>query len=199
MERKWHGIMLSLAITLGLVSGCSESGSLNVKNECSTEFIGHIDNQFVQLSPGQVYPLDVYIGKSAGIIGPKEYDILIDGSAWTKKPFAASITVKSNETTNYSIRNDAGAILFWNAYTLQVNSVNVRKCGDVDFGPNLVTTGRPFSPGDRLVIQLDPGCWDISINYGRLELKDTVDSNTVVVGGVDTIGWFPGYEPPAVK
>ena len=199
MKRKSYRALFAIAAIAAVISGCSQNGTLNVKNNCRTEFVGHIDNQFVQLAPGQVYPLDVYIGKSAGLIGPKEYDITIEGSAWTKRQFTTSVTVKSDETTTYAITDDTGAILFWNAYNLQVNAVSVRKCTDTDFGPNLVTTGRPFSPGDKLVIQLDAGCWDVLVNYGRQELKDIVESDTLAVGRIDTMGWFPGYTPTATR
>lgn len=191
MSRKWYGALLLAAALAALTCGCSQNGSLNVKNNCATEFIGMVGNQNVELAPGQSYPLDVYIGKSAGIIGPSEFDVTISGSAWTKKPFTASVAVKSDETTTYTISDDAGTILFWNAYTLQVNSVHVKKCGDASYGENLITTGRAFSPGDRLIIQLDPGCWDLLVNYSREELLDTRANITITVGIIDTIPWAP--------
>jgi len=199
MSRKRYGALLLGVAFATFICGCSQNGSLNVKNGCATEFTGTVGNQYVELAPGQSYPLDVYIGKSAGFIGPSEYDITVAGSAWTKKPFTVSVAVKSDETTSYTISDDAGVILFWNAYNVQVNRVRVRKCGDASFGENLITTGRVFSPGDRLVIQLDPGCWDLLVNYRRDEVRDTAYAIDVTVGAIDTIGWYPGYPVPPTR
>lgn len=185
-------LVATLAIAVGLW-GCSQEGKLNVRNECSTEFSGHIDNQAVTIDPGMAYHTNIYIGKTLAVIGPKEITVPIDGSAWTKKHFAEEVLIKHGGTTIYRITDDTGACDFTNFYSLSINSLRVKSCDSTQFHPNVLEKNQKLVPGDKHLMQLDKGCWDILVNYGRQEFLDTITAVQIKIGEVDTITWQPGH------
>jgi hypothetical protein len=186
------------ALAAGL-SACSQEGNLVVKNEGASTFQGYVENQSVTIDPGMSYKTSIYIGKNLTVIGPTDISIIVKGSSATKKLFSDEVWIKSNETATYPITDDVGALNFRNAYSLQVNGIQLKRCAEDAFGPNIVEKNHTLAPGTTRVIQFDPGCWDILVDYGREDLLDTVTSVTFEVGRIITIPWVPGYEyvPPA--
>jgi hypothetical protein len=184
---------LLIFFAAGVFPGCSQEGNLVVRNDCQTEFEGYVDDQFVEIAPGDEVAMSVYIGKKALVIGPNDIDVEISGSAWTKKPFVESISIQSDETTIYPLVDDVGAIIFQNAYSLQINDISIKQCDSLEFGEGLLSKTQVLSPGTAKLIQLDEGCWDILVNYGREQLLDTVTGIPDAIGQVIRISWIPGY------
>ncbi len=193
MGRIRFGALLVFFVAAGISSGCSQDGDLVVKNDCQTEFEGYVDDQFVEIAPGDEVTMNVYIGKRALVVGPTDIDVEISGSAWTKKPFVESVTIQSEEKTVYSLVDDVGAVIFQNAHSLQINEISVKQCDSLQFGESLLSKTQVLSPGTAKLIQLEEGCWDILVNYGREQLLDTVTGIPDAIGQVIRISWVPGY------
>jgi len=187
------GVLFAAIMFLALLSGCSEEGNLVIKNEGATEFTGYVEDESVIINPGSSYSTSVYIGKTLVVIGPTDLTVTITGSAATKRAFSEDVAVASDETTIYRIIDDVGALNFTNAHFLQVNTVSMKMCDSTEFGPNVLPGGHPVAPGTVKVIQIDPGCWDILVNYGREEFLDTITAVPVDIGQVISLAWVPGY------
>jgi len=187
------GVLFCIIVIIAVISGCSQDGTLVVKNEGATEFTGTVENTQVTIDPGMSYSTSIYIGKTLAIVGPTDIKIPIEGSAETKRLFRAEIQIKNNETTLYPIKDDVGACNFTNTYSLAINELSIKKCDAATFGPNLVEKNHTIGPGTMRALQLDPGCWDILVNYGRQGRLDTVEAVPIGVGTVIHISWVPGY------
>lgn len=185
--------LVFLFVSVGALSGCSQEGDLIVKNEGSTEFRGIVEYEDVTIDPGDSYSKTVYIGKSLAIVGPTGISVTISGSAPTTRAFSSEIYILGDETTTYEIHDNAGAVDLANRYHLKINEVSMKLCSDATFGPNILDPASSIAPGTTKVIQIDPGCWDILVNYGRDELLDTVTAVPIEVGDEITIPWVPGY------
>jgi hypothetical protein len=198
---RMNGIRVFFAIAVFVVglSGCSQEGNLVVKNEGASQFQGYVENQSVIIDPGASYSTSVYIGKSLAIVGPSDIGIIIKGASATKKTFSDEIWIKSDETSTYRLIDDVGACNFTNAHFLGINGIQIKRCADAAFGPNLLEKNHTIAPGTTRLIQFDPGCWDILVNYGRLGLLDTVSTLPIGVGKILDIAWVPGYvyTPPS--
>jgi len=185
-------LFVILIFVVGL-SGCSQEGNLAVKNESVSEFQGDVENTRVTIDPGESYTTSIYIGKTLAFIGPSGLTVTISGSASTKRAFSDEVEITSDETTVYRIIDDVGACDFTNRYNLQINAISMKMCDSTEFGPNILGQDRAIAPGTTKVIQIDPGCWDILVNYGRQELLDTVTAIPIEVGDEIDIPWVPGY------
>ncbi|MCX5753619.1 MAG: hypothetical protein NTW97_08220 [Candidatus Krumholzibacteria bacterium] len=194
--------LIALAIFAAGFSGCSQEGTLVIKNSAVTEFSGSVDGTQVTIDPQDSYETTVYIGKSLAVIGPDHVPVIVAGYATTRRAFSEEIAVKSGETTTFRITDDAGALIFTNIHNRTVNEIAARACGAADFGPNLLEEKRTIPPGSTRTIQLGAGCWDIQVNYDRDEIKETVTDIDVAIGQLIEINWAPGYiyvpvTPPA--
>jgi len=194
--------LIVLTIFAAGLSGCSQEGTLVIKNSASTEFIGTVDGTQVTIDPSTSYETTVYIGKSLLVIGPEQIPVTVAGYATTKRFFSEEVTVKSGETTTFRIVEDAGALIFTNLHLRTVNEIAVAPCDSTDFGPNLLEENRTIPPGSTRTIQLNAGCWDIQVNYDRDELKDVVEGVEIAIGQIIAMEWYPGYTyepitPPA--
>ena len=185
-------LFVILVFVVGL-SGCSQEGKLIVKNEGASDFQGTIENTQVTIDPGASYTATIYIGKTLAFVGPSGLTVPISGSAATKRTFSDEILITSDETTTYPIIDDVGACNFANRHYLQINSISIKMCDSTVFGPNLLGQSRAIAPGTAKVLQFDPGCWDILVNYGREELLDTVTAIPIEIGDDINIPWVPGY------
>ena len=194
MGRIRIGALLALFVASGAFLGCSQEGTLIIKNDCNTSFMGYADNQLVEIAAGDEVAMDIYIGKKALIVGPNDIEIEVSGSATTKRAFTTSTTVESDGTTIFSITDDVAAILFQNAYSLQINEISVKTCDSDTFGPSYLSKVQVLSPGTTMLIQLGKSCWDIQVNYGREGLLDTVTVPVDSLGLIIPIAWIPGYE-----
>ena len=194
MGRIRIGALLALFVASGAFLGCSQEGTLIIKNDCNTSFMGYADNQLVEIAAGDEVAMDIYIGKKALIVGPNDIEIEVSGSATTKRAFTTSTTVESDGTTIFSITDDVAAILFQNAYSLQINAISVKTCDSDTFGSSYLSKVQVLSPGTTMLIQLEKSCWDIQVNYGREELLDTVTVQVDSLGLIIPIAWIPGYE-----
>jgi hypothetical protein len=192
MAMKHIGALFTIFVVVLGLWGCSQEGNLVVKNECATEFQGNVDNHPVVIDKNMKFKTTVYIGKTLAVIGPKDINVVIRGGAWTKKDFTEEVPIKSGGTTVYRIVDDIGACDFKNAYNLSVNALSVKRCDSTHFQPNLLDKNQKLSPGDRKLIQLDAGCWDILVDYGREDSLVTVAGVQIRIGEVDTIKWVPG-------
>jgi hypothetical protein len=188
--------LIALTIFVAGLSGCSQEGTLVIKNSASTEFSGTVDGTQVTIDPSKSYETSVYIGKSLAVIGPDHFPVVVSGFATTKRSFSEEVDVKSGETTTYQIADDTGALIFTNMHLRSVNEIAARPCDSLTFGPNLLEAKRTIPPGSTRTIQLDAGCWDLQINYDPDATKDVVDSVLVRTGKIDTINWEPGYVFP---
>lgn len=195
MGTKHMGALSAIFIIAAALMGCSQEGNLVIQNDASTEFQGYVEDQFVMISPGDDYSTTIYIGKTLAFVGPKDLTVTLAGSAWTKKAFNEEILVTSDEEATYRVIDDIGALNFKNNYIFAVNQVAVKMCDSTTFGPDLISGGRKLSPGDETLVQLDPGCYDILVNYGREERLDTVTAVNLTVGQVIELMWAP--EPGA--
>ncbi len=191
MGMKNIGALFAIILIAVGLSGCSQDGDLIVKNETSTEFQGYVEGKSVVIDRGMEYRTNIYIGKTLAVVGPKDINVTISGSAWTKKSFTKEIKVTSGETTTFSIINDTGACAFSNNYHLPVNAVSKKDCDSTEFDLNLLEKGEAILPAGWKVLQLDPGCWDILVNYSMKQDLDTVTHVEIEVGAVDTVAWAP--------
>jgi hypothetical protein len=191
------GIRALIAVSLmtAALSGCSQEGTLVIENGASTEFTGVVEGTQVTLDTGDSYQTTVYIGRSLAIIGPDHITATVSGSAITTRAFTEEVTIKSGETTTFRVPNDVGALILTNLHTVSINEISARSCGLGDFGPNLLG-GKTIPPGASQTIQLDAGCWDFQINYGREAEIDIVEDAELRVGQVIDIPWVPGYVIP---
>jgi len=178
-----------LLSALFLFIGCSQDGDVKIVNNCNTNFSGVLDDDPITLEPGESYSKNIYIGKKAFVIGPDEYEIYLSGSAWTKKSFTTTITVTSGKTTTYSIEDDIGALKFTNDYIKDIVYFRIKKCSDAEYGNSLVNENYPLKPGKFLLLQLEEGCYDVYLNYGRTAIPDTITSITTETGVVTTYSW----------
>ncbi len=191
--------LIALTILAAGLSGCSQEGTLVIKNSASTEFAGLVDGTQVTIDTPGSYETTVYIGKSLAVIGPDAISVVVAGSATTKRPFSEEVTVKSGETTTYLLTDDTGAIIFTNMYLGEVNEINIRPCGGGAFGPDLLGLRKTVPPGSTATIQFEEGCWDIQINYSRDKILEVVTGVQVDIGQIIEIEWTPGYiYPPPV-
>ncbi len=191
--------LIALTILAAALSGCSQEGTLVIENKASTDFTGTVDGTQVTLDPGGRYEASVYIGKSSGLVGPEQIDVIISGSATTKRSFTDQIEVTSDETTTYEIRNDAGAIVFTNLYVKPVNEIKISECDSLKWGPNLLAPKQTIPPGATVTLQIEGGCWDIQINYDREEYLEVVSGVEFTIGEIIEMEWEPGYVyPPPV-
>jgi hypothetical protein len=191
--------LIALTIFAAGLSGCSQEGTLVIKNSASTEFAGTVDGTQVTIDPSATYEATVYIGKSLAIIGPDKIPVTVSGYATTKRSFSEEVTVKSGESTTFRIVEDTGAVIFTNMHTRTVTEIAVTPCDSLTFGPNLLETGRTIPPGSTRTVQIDAGCWDIQVTYDPDALKDVVSGVDIAVGQLIEMGWTPGYvyPPPA--
>jgi hypothetical protein len=185
-------LFLILIFVAGL-AGCSQEGNLVVKNEGVSEFQGDVENTRVTIDPGKSYTTPVYIGKTLAFVGPSGLTVTVSGSANTKRPFSEEVEITSDETTIYRIIDDVGACDFENRHDLHINAISIKRCDSTEFGPNMLGGDRAMAPGSIKVMQIDPGCWDFLVNYGRLELIDTVTAVPIEIGDEIAIPWVPGY------
>ncbi len=191
--------LIALTLLVAALSGCSQEGTLVIVNDAATEFTGTVDGTQVTLDPGARYETSVYIGKSLAIVGPDKINVIVSGSATTKRAFTEEIDVTSDETTTYVIQDDAGAILFTNLHIKAVNEIKISECDSLKWGPNLLAPKQTISPGAAVTLQLDGDCWDIQINYDRADSLDVVESVQIDVGQIIEMDWTPGYTyPPPV-
>ena len=188
--------LIVLTVFAAALSGCSQEGTLVIKNSASTEFSGFVDGTQVTIDTLDSYETSVYIGKSLAVIGPDKISVIVAGSAATKRTFSEEVTIKSGETTTYKVTDDTGALIFTNMYLRSVNEIAARPCDSLAFGPNLLEANRTIPPGSTATIQLDAGCWDIRINYDRDEILEVVDSVQVDIGQIIEIEWTSGYVYP---
>jgi hypothetical protein len=188
--------LIALTLLVAALSGCSQEGTLVIENKAATEFTGTVDGTQVTLDPGGQYEASVYIGKSSGLVGPEQINVIISGSATTKRSFTDQIEVTSDETTTYTIQDDVGAILFTNLHTKAVNEIRISECDSLKWGPNLLAPKQTISPGATATLQIDGGCWDIQINYDREEILEVVESVQVDLGQIIEMEWAPGYVYP---
>lgn len=193
MGRIRIGGLLFFFIAAGAFLGCSQDGDLVVENDCKTDFEGYVDGQYVEIAPGEQVSMNIYIGRTALVIGPNDIDVEISGSAWTKKAFTTSVTVESDATTIYPIVDDVSAISFLNAHSLQINEISLKPCDSLLFGESLLSKLQVLSPGTAMLIQVEENCWDILVNYGREQYLDTLSVPVDSVGQVISIAWVPGY------
>jgi hypothetical protein len=191
--------LIALALFAAGFSGCSQEGTLVIKNGATTEFSGSVDRTQVTIDPGTSYETTVYIGKSLAIVGPDHIPVLVEGYAPTKRAFSEEVDVMSGETTTFVIADDAGDLIFTNMHNRTVNEIAARPCGAVNFGPNLLEENRTIPPGSTRTLQLGAGCWDIQVNYDRDEFLDVVEGIELAIGRIIEIEWIPGYvyPPPA--
>jgi hypothetical protein len=191
--------LIALTIFTAGLSGCSQEGTLVIKNSASTEFAGFVDGTQVTIDPSGSYETTAYIGKSLAIIGPDHIPVLVEGSATTKRFFSEDVDVKSGETTTFQIVNDTGALIFTNMHTRTVNEIAARQCDGLVFGPNLLDAKRTIPPGTTRTIQLGAGCWDLQINYDRDEFLKEVTGIEMGIGQLIEINWDTSYvyPPPA--
>ena len=193
--------LIALTIFAAGFSGCSQEGTLVIKNSATTEFTGFVDGTQVTIDPSDSYETTVYIGKSLSVIGPDHFPVVVSGSATTKRSFSEEIDVKSGETTTFKIADDTGALIFTNMHLRSVNEIAARPCDSLTFGPNLLEANRTIPPGSTRTIQLAAGCWDLQINYDSLSVKvvDVVTDLNIATGQIIEIEWTPGYvyPPPA--
>lgn len=193
MGRNGIGALVAIAALAACLAGCSQEGNLVVENAGASEFQGTVENTHVTLDPGASYRTSIYIGKSLAIIGPTNIKVAINGSSETKRAFSDQAEVKGDETTTYRIIDDVGAVNLANAYSLAINEISYKLCSETSFSVSLLGTHKSLSPGSSVAIQLDAGCWDILVNYGREELLDTITAIPIDVGHVINIHWVPGY------
>jgi hypothetical protein len=193
--------LIALALFAAALSGCSQEGTLVIKNSAATEFAGTVDGTQVTIDPTGSYETSVYIGKSLAIIGPDKVSVIVSGSATTKRAFSEEVTIKSGETTTFKITNDTGALLITNMHLRSINEIAARPCDSLTFGPNLLEAKRTIPPGSTRAIQLGAGCWDLQINYDKDEIKEIIDDVNVAIGQIIEIQWTPGYvyPPPTVS
>ena len=191
--------LIALTIFAAGLSGCSQEGTLVVKNSASTEFTGFVEGIQVTIDPTDSYETTVYIGKSLAVIGPDHISVIVAGTATTKRSFSEEVTVRSGETTTFQMVDDTGALIFTNMHGRTVNEIAARPCDSLVFGPNLLEGGRPIPPGSTRTIQIDKGCWDIQITYDPGETLQVVDSIQIDIGQIIEIEWTPVYvyPPPA--
>lgn len=187
-----RALLAILAIAASLV-GCSQEGDLIVKNDATTEFEGYIDKQYVMIAPGDQYSATIYIGKTLAFVGPKDLNVVVSGSAWTKKSFSEEVQVNGGEQATYVVNDDVGALNFKNNYNLSVNELRVKPCDSTTFGDNLLAPGHDLSPGDEILVQLPAGCYDIQVNFSREEILDTVEDVALEIGQVIDMLWDPDY------
>ncbi len=178
-----------LLSALFLFTSCSQDGDVKIVNNCNTNFTGILDEEPISLEPGESYSRNIYIGKKAFLIGPDEYDIELSGSAWTKKPFKATITVKAGETTTFSIKDDIGALRFLNDDSKARVEFRIQQCTETEYSESYVNEYKPIKPGKFLLLQLDEGCYDVSLRYGRMAIPDTVSDLTIEIGSVTEHRW----------
>ncbi len=191
--------LIALTVFAAALSGCSQEGTLVIKNSSSAEFSGFVDGTQVTIDPADSYETTVYIGKSLAIIGPDNISVVVAGSATTKRAFSEEVTIKSGETTTYKVTDDTGALIVTNMHLRSVNEIAARPCDSLAFGPNLLEDKKTIPPGSAQAIQLDAGCWDLQINYDQSEFLEIVDSIQITTGQIIEIEWAPGYvyPPPA--
>lgn len=185
-------LALRLAVLLSalfLFIGCSQDGDVKIVNNCNTKFSGLLEDEPITLEPGESFSKNIYIGKKAILIGPDEYDIELSGSAWTKKAFRTTITVKSGQTTTYTIDDDIGALRFLNDYIKDIVDFRIKKCSETEYGETLVNENKPLKPGKFIILQLDPGCYDVALLYGRAAIADTVRNLSTEIGVVTNYHW----------
>lgn len=185
------GFLISIIL---LITGCSQDGDVKVVNNCNTTFTGELNNEAITIDPGESYSENVYIGKRLVVIGPDSYDIELSGSAWTKKEFSTTITVKTNETTTYTIDDDIGAIKLTNDYIKDIIELRIKKCSDTEYGDKLINDSHPLKPGKFFLIKKNAGCWDIYLKYGRAETEDTLKNIETQVGVITEVSWNPTTE-----
>lgn len=188
--------LIALTVFAAALSGCSQEGTLVIENKAATDFTGTVDGTQVTLDPGDSYETAVYIGKSLAIVGPDKINVIVSGSATTKRAFTDEIGITSDETTTYAIQDDAGAILFTNMYIKAVNEIRISECDSLDFGPNLLAPKQTVPPGATVTLQIDGGCWDVQVNYDRDELLDVVEKIDIAIGQIIEVEWEPGYVYP---
>jgi hypothetical protein len=191
--------VIALTILAAGLSGCSQEGTLVIKNDASTEFSGFVDGTQVTIDPAGSYEATVYIGKSLAIMGPDHIPVIIEGTATTKRAFSEEVAVKSGETTTFQIVDDTGALIFTNKHRRTVNEFAAGQCDSLTFGPNLLEVKRNIPPGSTRTIQLDAGCWDFQISYDPDGLLDVVTGVEMAIGRLIEINWDTSYvyPPPA--
>jgi hypothetical protein len=193
MGRNGIGALVAIAALAACLAGCSQEGNLVVENAGASEFGGTVENTHVMIDPGASYRATIYIGKSLAFIGPADVKVAIEGSSATKRTFRDEAEVKGDETITYRIIDDVGACNFANGYKLQVNEISYKLCDSTSFDVSLLGVHKALAPGSKYALQLDAGCWDILVNYGREELLDTVTAIPIEVGDIIDINWVPGY------
>jgi hypothetical protein len=193
MGKNGTGALFAIMAIVAILAGCSQEGNLVVANDGASQFQGTVENTHVTIDPGASYRTSVYIGKTLGFIGPTDIKVRIEGSSETKRAFRDETSITSGETTTYRIIDDVGACNFVNSYTLQVNELSYKLCDSTTFSPGVLGVHRSLAPGVRIALQLDAGCWDILVNYGREEFLDTVTAVPIEIGDIVTIHWVPGY------
>jgi hypothetical protein len=180
-------LFLTLAAVLG---GCSTEGDLRIINDSSTTFTGKLKGKKIQLNPGEEATEVVYIGKTLLFVGPDEIDIILGGSAYTKRPFSEDLVVKNGETTTYTVIDDAGAFFFKNNHSTYVSEIYIKAATDTVWSDNLLEEGDFLYPSATKLLQLDTNRYMFKVEYSKDELLNFF-SDTISVGEVKYHGWKP--------
>lgn len=167
-------------------SGCARDGSVLIKNDTGTEFVGELNDRGFALSGFESIQLSVKIGTQILIFGPDTKDVTLSGESCTKFPFSETVTVESGDTRQVTIQPDAVCVILQNQSERVVPTVQQRDGGATDWGPNLLEAGDTLFPTESIRRRLAPGLYDFRL------IDDCPDTTTFsaqseLIGG--TIQW----------
>ncbi len=186
-------VLMTVLALAAIIAGCAVDGDITITNDSSTLLRANLEGEDFEIEPGGSHSQNVYIGKSFGFIGPSEYNVLLYGSAWTKRYFEDVVTAKGGETTTYTVKDDVGAFDFINNFTTIVNQISISRCACDTVGcwVDLLEMGKSLGPGIHLLIQVDAGCWDLEITYSKDDLISYMRDELIEIGQVRELSWIP--------
>jgi hypothetical protein len=150
-----HGVV-ALVILLG-ASGCALDGTVTVRNESGTEFVGSLDGRGIALSGAESIQKNIKVGTKVFFFGPDEKTVEFEGESCTCFPFRRDVVVKDNGNTVATIEPDAVCVIFRNDSQYEVIETVMRDADATEWGPNLVD---PLFPSTTLTLRIAPGIYD---------------------------------------
>ncbi len=172
-----------IVLILILLIGCSEDGTIKVKNNTDSYLEVTIESYYKYLNRGESVSKSWKLSNS--IFNEEEKDVSVSGQGLYKFHFDGDYRVCPGKTKKLTIYADAGAICIANHSTRTIVSVYLSPSSDTDWGSDDLS-GYIYS-GEYYYWTATPGYWDIKVvdsggYYGTSSDNYISIDNTTVFG-----------------
>jgi len=142
---------------LAVSTGCSVDGTVTIRNESGSEFVGLLEGRGIALSGNESIEKTIKVGTQVLLFGPDEKTVVFEGEGCTRTPLRQDVVVRKDDVQVVTIEPDAVCVTYRNDSQYDVTEVYMRDADAVDWGSNLVEI---LYPSTTLTIRVAPGIYD---------------------------------------